>query len=153
VEGGDYVTRITKTVNIRASPEKVFAFMLSDKMNEVWGRWLEAKWISEGPIGVGSVSHWTPKQEFKIKGEWDEEIVEFEKNRKIVMRTAKDSKLNMTVTGLFEPTTEGTKLTYIDEYEVPYSLLGKLVDKVKYSKDTEKFMEGMLENLKQTLED
>jgi uncharacterized protein YndB with AHSA1/START domain len=153
VEGGDYVTRITKTVNIKASPEKVFAFMLSDKMNEVWGRWLEAKWISEGPIGVGSVSHWTPKEEFKIKGEWDEEIVEFEKNRKIVMRTAKDSKLNMTVTGLFEPTTEGTKLTYIDEYEVPYSLLGKLVDKVKYSKNTEKFMEGMLENLKQTLED
>ena len=147
------MTRITKTVNIKASPEKVFAFMLSDKMNEVWGRWLEAKWISEGPIGVGSVSHWTPKEEFKIKGEWDEEIVEFEKNRKIVMRTAKDSKLNMTVTGLFEPTTEGTKLTYIDEYEVPYSLLGKLVDKVKYSKDTGKFIEGMLENLKQTLED
>ena len=146
------MARITKTVNIKAPPEKVFAFMLSDKMNEVWGRWLEGKWISEGPIGVGSVSHWTPKEEFKIKGEWDEEIVEFEKNKKIVMRTVKDSKLNMTITGLFEPTTEGTKLTYIDEYEVPYSLLGKLVDKMKYSKETEKFMEGMLENLKQTLE-
>ena len=146
------MTRIAKTVNIKASPEKVFAFMLSDKMNDVWGRWLEGKWISEGPIGVGSVSHWIPKEEFAIKGEWDEEIVEFEKNRKIVMRTVKDSKLNMTVTGLFEPTTEGTKLTYIDEYEVPYSLLGKLVDKVKYSKETEKFMEDMLENLKQTLE-
>jgi uncharacterized protein YndB with AHSA1/START domain len=146
------VAKITKTVNIKVPPEKVFAFMLSDKMNDVWGRWMEGKWISEGPIGVGSVSHWTPKEEFKIKGEWDEEIVEFEKNRKIVMQTTKDSKLNMKVTGLFEPTTEGTKLTYIDEYEVPYSVLGKLVDKVKYSKDTAKFMEGMLENLKQTLE-
>jgi uncharacterized protein YndB with AHSA1/START domain len=146
------VAKITKTVNIKVPPEKVFAFMLSDKMNDVWGRWMEGKWISEGPIGVGSVSHWTPKEEFKIKGEWDEEIVEFEKNRKIVMQTTKDSKLNMKVTGLFEPTTEGTKLTYTDEYEVPYSVLGKLVDKVKYSKDTAKFMEGMLENLKQTLE-
>jgi uncharacterized protein YndB with AHSA1/START domain len=146
------VAKITKTVNIKVPPEKVFAFMLSDKMNDVWGRWMEGKWISEGPIGVGSVSHWTPKEEFKIKGEWDEEIVEFEKNRKIVMQTTEDSKLNMKVTGLFEPTTEGTKLTYIDEYEVPYSVLGKLVDKVKYSKDTAKFMEGMLENLKQTLE-
>ncbi len=146
------MARITKTIEIEAPPEKVFAFMLSEKMNDVWGRWLEGKWTSPLPLGVGSTSHWIPKEEFKLKGEWDEEIVEFEKDKKIVMKTTKESKLNMTIIGLLEPTAVGTKFTYTDDYAVPYSVLGQLVDKVKYSKDTEKFMEGMLANLKRALE-
>ena len=146
------MARITKSIEIKAPPEKVFAFLISDKMNDVWGNWLEGKWTSQGPVGVGSISHWIPKEDFKLKGEFDEEVVEFEKNKKIVMRTVKESKLNMTTIGLLEPTATGTKVTYTDQYEVPYSVLGKFVDKVKYSKDTEKFMEGMLGKLKNTLE-
>jgi hypothetical protein len=38
------------------------------------------------------------------------------------------------------------------EYEVPYSVLGKLVDKLKVSKDMEKSMNKMLENMKKALE-
>ena len=52
---GDCVAKLTKSIEIEAPPEKVFAFMISEKMNELWGKWMEGKWISKGPIGVGSI--------------------------------------------------------------------------------------------------
>ena len=51
-----------------------------------------------------------------------------------------------------EPTAKGTKLTYEFEYEVPYSILGKLVDKVKVHKDIEKSNTKLLEDIKKALE-
>ncbi len=146
------MTKLTKSIEIQASPEKVFAFMLSDKMNDVWGQWMEGKWTSEGPVKVGSISHWTAKPDFKIKGEWDEVVTEFEENRMMTMRTVEGSKMKMGVTGLLEPIANGTKVTYTEEYEVPYSVLGKLMDKLSLRKETEKFMESFLEKLKKNIE-
>jgi uncharacterized membrane protein len=113
---------------------------------------MEGKWTSDGPVSVGSTSHWIAKPDFKIKGEWDEVVTEFEENKKLAMKTVEGSKLKMVVTGLLEPTDVGTKLTYVEEYEVPYSVLGKLIDKLSLRKETEKFMEDMMENLKRAIE-
>lgn len=146
------MTKLTKSIEIEASPEKVFAFMISDRMNEVWGRWMEGTWTSKEPVRVGSIGHFVAKPDFKIKGEWDEVVTEFEENKKLTMKTVEGSKLNMSVTGLFEPTTTGTKVTYVEEYGVPYSVFGKLIDKLVLRKDTEKFMDSMLENMKKALE-
>jgi hypothetical protein len=38
------------------------------------------------------------------------------------------------------------------DYEVPYSVLGKVVDKLKVSKDLDKVMDKMVENIKKALE-
>jgi uncharacterized membrane protein len=146
------MTKLTKSIEIKASPEKIFAFMLGDKMNDVWGQWMEGKWTSEGPVKVGSISHWTAKPDFKIKGEWDEEVTEFEENKMMTMRTVEGSKMKMGVTGLLEPTTNGTKVTYIEEYQVPYSVLGMLLDRLSLRKGTEKFMESFLQKLKVAIE-
>ena len=146
------MTKITKSIEIGASPEKVFAFMISDNMNDVWGKWMEGKWTSKGPVGVGSIGHFVAKPDFKIKGEWDEEVTEFEENKKMAMRTVEGSKMKMGVTGLLEPTATGTKVTYIEEYEVPYSVLGKLIDKLSIRKNTENFMDAMMANLKKAIE-
>jgi hypothetical protein len=146
------MTKLTKSIEIKTSPEKAFAFMLSDRMNEVWGKWMEGKWTSSGPVGLGSIGHFTAKPDFKIKGEWDEEVTEFEENKKLTMRTVEGSKLKLGVSALFEPAAEGTKLTYTENYEVPYSVVGKLLDKLVLRKDTEKFMEEVMANLKKALE-
>jgi hypothetical protein len=58
----------------------------------------------------------------------------------------------MTNSWVLEPTTKGTKSTFSMEYEVPYSILGKLVDKLKVSKDMEIKMSKMMENMKKALE-
>ena len=146
------MTKVTKSIEINSPPEKIFAFMISDKMNDIWGRWMEGKWTSNGPVGIGSVGHFVAKPDFKIKGEWDEEVTEFEENKKFVMKTVEGSKMKLGVTGLLEPTAKGTKVTYIDEYQVPYSVFGKLMDKLVLRKDTEKFMEEVMNNLKKALE-
>ena len=146
------MTKITKSVEIKVPPEKVFSFMISDRMNEVWGKWMEGKWVSKDPVGLGSVGHFVAKPDFKIKGEWDEEVTEFEVNKKLAMRTVEGSKMKMGVTGLLEPTAEGTKVTYTDEYALPYSVFGKLIDKLVARKETERFMEELMSNLKKALE-
>ncbi len=146
------VTRIEKSIEIKAPPEKVFAFMLSEKMNDLWGKYMEAKWTTPGPVRVGTIGHWIAKPAFKLPGEWDTEVIEFEENKKMSMRTVESSKLKMTTTGILEPTIFGSKTTYIEEYEVPYSVIGKLADKITYRKATERFMDELLQNLKNALE-
>ena len=146
------MTKLTKSIEIQASPEKIFAFMLSDKMNNVWGKWMEGKWTTEGPVGVASISHWVAKPGYKIKGEWDEVVTEFQENKMMTMKTVEGSKMKMEVTGFLEPTPNGTKVTYTEEYQVPYSVLGMVMDKLSLRKETEKFMESFLQELKKNIE-
>lgn len=148
------MTRLEKSAEIKATPEEVFAFMISEKMNDyVWGKWVVGKWTTPGPVGVGSIGHWTAKPDNTLmKGEWDTKVTEFVKNKKMAMESVEGSKFKMAVMGLFESSSIGTKVTYIEDYEVPYSVLGKLVDRIKYRKETEKLMETWLLNLKKALE-
>ena len=53
---------------------------------------------------------------------------------------------------VLEPTAKGTKLTYSMDYELPYSILGKLVDKLRVKKDIDKSVAEMMENIKKGLE-
>jgi uncharacterized protein YndB with AHSA1/START domain len=145
------MAKIIKSIEIEAPPEKVFAFVISDKMNDVWGEWYSGKWTSEGPVRVGSIGHFVGNPNF-LKGEWDMEVTEFVKNKNMTMHTIGKSPMKSTVSMNLEPTTKGTKTTYVDDYEVPYSILGKLIDKVKVSKDMEKAHLKLMENLKKTLE-
>jgi carbon monoxide dehydrogenase subunit G len=145
------LAKLTNSIEIEASPEKVFAFVISEKMNDVWKDSIEAKWKSEGPVGVGSIGHFKGNPNF-IKGEWDMEVIEFEKNKKMTMLSIGKSPMNATTSVILEPTSKGTKLTYVQDYKVPYSVLGKLVDKVKVSKDMDKNAKKMNANLKKTLE-
>jgi hypothetical protein len=147
------LTRLTISREILASPEEVFAFVISDRMNEVWGEWLQGKWITEGPVKLGSIAHFDTSGVLKSFGELTGEVTEFEENKKM---TLLNKNLKGKPTGsdsmILEPIKNGTKATYITEYDVPYSVIGKLIDKVKISKDMENMHVKMLENLKQKLE-
>ena len=84
--------------------------------------------------------------------EFDMEVSEFEKNKKLAMRTIGASKFKMNSSYTFEPTAKGTKLTSNMEYELPYSVLGKLVDKIRVGKDIEKSQTRIGESMKKALE-
>jgi hypothetical protein len=138
---------------IQASPERLFAFIISERMNEVWGEWMEGKWTSEGPVGLGSIAHFETKGTLKSFGELTGEVTEFEENKKMTMQS-KNAKGKTAVSDslILEPTANGTKVMYVTEYDVPYSVFGKLIDKVKISKDMENMHVKMLENLKTAVE-
>ena len=46
--------KLTTSIEIEVSPEKVLPFVISEKMNDVWKEWFETSWTSKGPVGVGS---------------------------------------------------------------------------------------------------
>ena len=147
------MTKLTISREIQASPEKIFAFVTSERMNEVWGEWMIGKWDSSGPVKVGSTGHFDTRGMMANFGKLTGTVTEFEQNKKMTMNT-KDAKgkMNATDTMLLEPTANGTKTTYVTEYKMPYSVFGKLIDKVKIRKDMEAMHVKMLENLKKAFE-
>jgi carbon monoxide dehydrogenase subunit G len=146
------VTKLTKSIEIEASPEKVFDFVTDmEKLNEITKGFQEIEITSKGPIGVGTTGHIVGKAGGS-QMELDMEITEFEKNKKVSMRTIGASKLKAQMSDILEPTAKGTKLTRTSDYELPYSILGKIIDKLRVSKDMEKSMEKVLRDTKKALE-
>ena len=146
------MTKMTKSIEVAASPEKVFAFLTDiEKLNEIAKGDVEFKQTSKGPWKVGTTIHWISKQSGSHM-EADMEVTEFEKNKKATISTVKTSKLKLKQTCTVEPTEKGTKLTYIADYTMPYSILGKIIDKLKVQKDTEKSIDRQLMDAKKALE-
>lgn len=44
------LTKLTISREIQAPPEKIFAFVISERMNEVWGEWMIGKWIQKSRL-------------------------------------------------------------------------------------------------------
>jgi carbon monoxide dehydrogenase subunit G len=146
------MTKLTKSIEIEASPEEVFAFLLDkEKMNEAGKGFSQFEYTSKGPVGVGTTKHYVTGSEGSTM-EFDSEVIEFVKNKKMVSHTIGASKFKGTDSFTLEPTAKGTKLTYSMDYELPYSVLGKLINKVSVQKKMEKGISDALEGGKKALE-
>ena len=146
------MTKMSKSIEIEASPEKVWAFLSDiEKMNQITKGFLEGEINSKGPVGVGTTVHYVGKAGGS-QAEFDMEVTEFVKDKKLSHRTIRASKVKMTGTWILEPTGKGTKLTDTYDYELPYSILGKIVDKLRVGKDMEKSTEKELSSIKKALE-
>ena len=121
-----------------------------EKMNKARVGFTEGEYTSKHE-GVGRTAHYVGKAGGS-QAEWDMETTEFVKNKKVSARTIGVSKFKMSALWTLEPTAKGTKLTYSMDYELPYSLLGKVVDKVRVGKVIEKQQSQTLENIKKALE-
>ena len=145
------MANVTKSIEIEASPEKVFAWMSDIKnANASMKGFTELEQTSKGPLALGSTMHVVGKAGGQV-AESDMEAIEFVENKKIVWRTVGASKVKVTGAWTYEPTAKGTKLTYSQDYELPYSILGKLVDKLKVHKGIEENNSKQLEYIKKAL--
>jgi len=149
------MTKITKSIEIEVALEKVFAFVISDKMNDVWREWMDGKWDSE-PVKVGTIGHYDAKGDMSIFGKLKSEVTELEKNKRMTRHTTATLKakwVDTTDSIVLEPAAKGTKVTNFTEYKVPYSILGKLAGAISnQQKQIETMRVKMLENLKKALE-
>jgi uncharacterized membrane protein len=110
----------------------------------------ECKITSKKRKGVGVTFH----QVAMVGGtrtESDAEVTEWIENERIDVRSTAG---NITFFGsnILKPVTGGTELTLVANYEMPYSILGKIIDKLKVSKEVEKGLESGNQNLKNLLE-
>jgi hypothetical protein len=151
--------KATGSVEIEASPEKVFDFVISEKMNNLMKEVYECKLTSEGPIGLGSTLHYTGTHRYNKGEEWNAEVTEFVRNKKLTIHCKGANKHSNDQTNyyVFEPTTKGTNLTTSFEVKMPHSILGELFFALVAKRIVKKDMlpkEGnkISENLKKALE-
>jgi uncharacterized protein YndB with AHSA1/START domain len=106
--------KVTVSIEIEASPEKVFDFVISDKMNELSKEWFESKWTSEKPIRLGSTAHYAGLHKYNKGEEWNAEITEFTRNKSltIFLKGANEHSHDQTNYYAFEPTNKGTKVSF-----------------------------------------
>jgi carbon monoxide dehydrogenase subunit G len=148
------VTRMEKSIEIMAPPEKVWEMLALDRLTEWvpgYKRDLESvEYTSEirtpeDKLKVGASAHGIPKK----KGKFNFEIMESLENQKFTYRLS--GSLNVIVTSTLEPVQQGTKFTYLYDYEMPWGILGKIIEKLLIS-NLKKESESSLENLKNILE-
>jgi uncharacterized protein YndB with AHSA1/START domain len=143
--------KIERSVKINAPPEKVFGLLTDREQVPKWNKLIkEARVTSTQQTGVGSTVHYVGEAG-GAQGEWDIETTEWVKNKKYATRTTSGD-VAMLVTWTLKEVNGGTELTYEIRYELPYSILGKIINKLKASKDIENGMIVALQNLKQLSE-
>lgn len=143
--------KIEKSVRISAPPEKVFILLTDRKEAPKWNKLIkEARVTSKEATGVGSTVHYVGEAG-GARGEWDIETTEWVKNKKYAWRTTSGD-VAMLTTWTLDEVNGGTELTYEIRYELPYSILGKIIDRLKASRDIENGMIAALQNLKQLSE-
>ena len=154
MERGIVLTRIEKSIVIEAPVEKVFDFVTDfDNFVKTSPPEMEMTVLSrdKGPDRVGFKAKVRAKAGGQVL-EMEMENTELVKNKRHVVRQKGGALKKMEATDLFEPTEKGTKWTAIMEYELPYSLLGKVVDKLKVRKDIEKGMDYTVKKTKELIE-
>jgi len=144
------LTGIEKSVEIKAPPEKVWPLLFWDRLPE-WHPYIKrAEYTSKKRASVGAAAHVIGEAEGQ-KFEYDAETTEYVENERAVWRTTSG---NWTAFGstTLKPMKAGTKVTMVMNYELPYSILGKIIDKLKVKKSMGKGLETALENLKSMVE-
>jgi uncharacterized membrane protein len=140
------VARIEKSVDINAPAEKIWPMVYWDRVPEWMDQIKKAAYTSEYKDRLGATAH-VIGDAGGIRAEWDAETTEWVENEKFGWRTFAGSFTgfgSMTLT----PIRAGTKATFLMDYDLPYSFLGKLVDRLRVSRDLERGTEKALRKLK-----
>lgn len=144
------LARIEKSIDIDSTAEKVWQMLFWDRLPE----WLDiiskAEYTSTEKDRVGATAH-IIGETAGVRAEWDIEMTEYNKLQRATWRTTGGNLTAIGVTTL-EPTETGTRLTFMIDSELPHSILGKIIDKLVVSRQTENSIERGLEKLKKMLE-
>ena len=149
--------RVESSVEIEVPIEKVFVFFSNPKNQErVFVDYsMKIEDVSKHPIGVGT-RYRTSCVIAGIKAKPHlHELVEFEKNRRIVDREVKGgggSLRTEELTYTFGATDRGTKVTLTIDYKLPYSVIGEVLDKLRMRKAFEHFSKDGVQKAKEILE-
>ena len=146
--------RVERSIVIKAPPKKIWGMLAMDKLQE-WDEGLQKsvksiEFISEvdtpeDKYKVGPSARMTENSGKEFVMEVKESLV----NEKIVYQSGM---MSMVITYEIEPAIEGTKLTKIIDYELPYGFFGGFLDKLAGQRMLGKETERSSENLKGILE-
>ena len=142
-------------MEIKAPVEKVWAFMTDwDRLPE-WAKTVKKFEItSKQRSGVGMTCHEVGVLAGYLRYDIHSEVTEFVENKIIAWRVVSGKGVREGNKGswMMKPTEAGTQLTYTSDYEVPYSILGKIIERLIFRRRFEKQVDGWMENIKSLVE-
>ena len=149
------MSKVSRTVDISAPVQNVFNYYARpEHIAKTFPEDLKMKVVpikvTEG-FGLGTV--------FRIEGEfggrplsWDMETVAYQNNEKIQVKAINGPFKKNVISVLFEPISEGTKLTFEADYDLGYGIFGKAIDKLKLKKEIEMGIERSCASVKKFIE-
>ena len=144
------MARIEKSIDIKASTEEIWPLVLWDKVPQWMDIIKSVEYTCMEKEAVGATANWIGEAG-GVKSEWDTETTECEQYSRGAWRTT-----GGTFTGIGSMTLSssalGTKATFMMDYELPYSIFGKIIDKLRVCKAVEKGTERGLLRLKEIAE-
>jgi uncharacterized membrane protein len=144
------MARIEKSVEINASPREVWQLITWDRVPEWYDSIKKVEWTSKGKMEVGATVR-VLSEIAGVKGEWDAEITEFVDNQSVSWRTTSGNPTIIYHSTLI-PTDTGSKVTTAFDYDMPFSILGKIIDKLRVHKALEKDAQKALQKMKNAAE-
>ena len=144
------MTRVEKSIEIKAPPEKAWPMIDWDGWMQWYDPFKKVEWTSKDKRKVGATVHVTVELA-GIKAVWDGETTEYTENEKVAWRSTGGNFTGFGFNAL-SPTKDGTKVTIMMDYDLPYSILGKLIDKLRFHKAAEKSFDVALKKMKDMLE-
>ena len=150
--------RVEKSIEIKASPEKVWEMLALDRFEEWQVGMLYNECFVHGMEFTSQVS--VPEDKYKVgasaqpKKEGERvlfKVTESLENEKITYLVEERGTYS-TLTSILEPIDEGTKLTYAVSYEMPWGIFGKFIEKLFAKRMGEGQVKKSLEKLKSILE-
>lgn len=139
------MTKIVRRFEVGVSPDRVYAAV---SVPEKWPQW--AGFVRQATT-QGTKTHWIYDMG-GMKVESDSEVKEENPNEAYSFEQTKGFMKSGGTTFQIANTKDGCSVTWTTEYQLPYSYLGKLVNKLKAQKQFEKVIDESIPNLKKLLE-
>ncbi len=144
------MARIERSIEINATADKIWPMVFWDKVPQWFSGIKRGEYTSKFKDRVGATAH-VEGVAGGVKAEWDAETTEWVENKKYAWRTTSG-----TFTGVgsmtLAPTNSGVKTTFVMDYDLPYSILGKIIDRLRVGKDLDKDAVRGMEKLKEIAE-
>jgi uncharacterized membrane protein len=142
------MTKITRSIQINAPVEKVFAYMNQPtNLPDIWPNMVEVKDVQILPNGGASFKYAYKAAGFRLES--FSEDTEYILNERTVSKSS--GGIDGTSTFIYDTTAQGTNVTYVNEYKIPIPLVGKIAESAISKLATEDTV-TLLNNLKTKME-
>jgi uncharacterized membrane protein len=144
------LARIEESIEINASQPKIWSLFRWERVPDWMNMITKVEYTSEELETIGATAHWVGEAG-GLKSEWDTETTEWLPYTRSAWRTTSGTFTaigSMTLNSI----ESGTRAIFTMDYDLPYSFLGKIVDKLRVCKAIEKGTINGLKHLKEMAE-
>jgi len=139
------MTKIVREFEVEVPPDRVFSVV---SVPDKWPQWCG---FVKRASSNGSDSHWVYDMG-GMKVESDSRVSELKENSVYEFQQTKGFMKSGATRFDIQPSKKGSKVTWTVKYELPFSYLGKLADKLKARRQFEQAIDDALKNLIRFLE-